>query len=220
MEKFTIGEALGFAWQRVKYRLGFFMGIILFVFALPCALMFITPALGRGMAIWWMVLMMLATYYLMLGLINISIQTVRGKKPTFNDLFIHPKALLSFIIAYILMYIPVMIGMMFLIIPGFYLFMRWYFFMFYIVERDMGPIEALTASWHATKGSAFHLFCFTFVAGLIGMLGVLALGVGVLVSMPVVMVATARVYCLLEDDEEAEEAAEDADESTAVFPAE
>jgi len=61
---------------------------------------------------------------------------------------------------------------------------RLYFAFFFIVDQDMPTIQAFSAAWQATQGKGLKIFLLLIVAGLIGGLGVLALCVGMLFTMP------------------------------------
>ena len=63
-----------------------------------------------------------------------------------------------------------------------------------VIDRGLGPIEAMKESWRVTKGHKWQLF-FLFLA-LIGLniLGAIALIIGLLVTVPISMLAAAHAY--------------------------
>jgi len=63
-----------------------------------------------------------------------------------------------------------------------------------IIDKSMGPIEALKISWHITDGSFWNLIAYWFVVLGINILGVLALGIGLLWSIPTTVLASAHIY--------------------------
>ncbi len=67
-------------------------------------------------------------------------------------------------------------------------------FPYFIVDGRANPIDALKGSWALTKGSTWNLLLFTFLLGLINMLGALAFGIGLLATIPTAQVAHAFVY--------------------------
>ncbi len=71
---------------------------------------------------------------------------------------------------------------------------------YFIVDGRANPIDALKRSWALTKGSTWNLLLFNFLLGLINMLGVLAFGIGVLATIPTVLVAHAFVYRKLQSN--------------------
>ena len=71
---------------------------------------------------------------------------------------------------------------------------RLYFGPFFIVDQGMGPIEALEASWNATRRQKFRTAGLFVVSSLVGMLGLFALLVGVVVSMNMFFLMWASAY--------------------------
>ncbi len=71
---------------------------------------------------------------------------------------------------------------------------RLYFGPFFIVDQGMGPIEALEASWEGTKRQKLRTAGLFVVSSLVGMLGLFALLVGVVVSMNMFFLMWASAY--------------------------
>jgi uncharacterized membrane protein len=67
-----------------------------------------------------------------------------------------------------------------------------------VVDKKMGPIEALKESKKLTEGKRMQLFYFVLAILGINLLGTLALGIGLFVSIPVSMLAMVHVYHTLE----------------------
>jgi uncharacterized membrane protein len=71
------------------------------------------------------------------------------------------------------------------------------FVTFIVVDREVGPIEAMTESKRITHGYKWSLLGFSLVLVFINLLGILALVVGLLVSIPVSSLSFAYAYRLL-----------------------
>jgi len=65
---------------------------------------------------------------------------------------------------------------------------------YFVVDKGLGPINALKASSRTTMGVKGVLFLFGIVCFLINLLGALCLGIGLFATFPTVMVAMALVY--------------------------
>jgi len=63
-----------------------------------------------------------------------------------------------------------------------------------LVDRAMGPIDAIKNSWAVTSEELVSYIGIVFVLQLIGMAGAIACGVGVLVTAPMVLCATVAAY--------------------------
>jgi len=61
---------------------------------------------------------------------------------------------------------------------------RLYFALFFAVDKDMAALEALSASWEATNGKGLKVAALLLVSGVFGLLGGLALCIGLLFTLP------------------------------------
>jgi hypothetical protein len=65
---------------------------------------------------------------------------------------------------------------------------------YFVVDKGMGPIEALKASARITKGNRMRLLALFAAGMLISLFGALALIVGLLVAIPVITLASVHAY--------------------------
>lgn len=109
-----------------------------------------------------------------------------------------PQKYWEFLGAYLLTLVIIAVGFVLLIIPGIILLMVLYFTPFLVIDRRLGPLQAIAESARITKGYRWQLFIFTLALALINILGFLAVFVGLLVSIPVSWLAMAHAYRILE----------------------
>lgn len=109
----------------------------------------------------------------------------------------HPTSYLKFFATSLLTSLAIGFGLVLLIVPGLIAMVLFMFSTFVVVDRGLGPLDALKTSMEMTKGNRWPLFGFAVLTALIIALGVLALGVGLLVAVPIVGLATAYAYRLL-----------------------
>lgn len=88
------------------------------------------------------------------------------------------------------------LGLLLVIAPGIIIALGTCLYMFFVVDGD-GAIDALKASFSATGEQKKALFLFLLVAFLLNVAGALALGVGLLVTVPVSFLALATIYVRL-----------------------
>ena len=104
---------------------------------------------------------------------------------------------LHFVAAQLLMMLIVCAGILLFIVPG----IRWslmYFFAPYLVlDKNMGPIEALKASAQMTDGIKWDMLGFMAASTALAYLGLLAFVVGIVVSAPVAMLSYVVLYRLV-----------------------
>lgn len=118
---------------------------------------------------------------------------VDGHKPAIGDFFkLHNFG--AFVIASILVGIATMIGMIALIIGAFVVAFFLYWTLNFVIDRNMGPIDAIQSSFNAIKTDAGNLFVLAILNTVILVVGAMLLGVGLLVAMPLAMLASMVAY--------------------------
>ena len=94
----------------------------------------------------------------------------------------------------ILSSVIIFFGFVLLIVPGIIAAVGLGFFPYLIIDRDMGPIDALKESWHISKGNKWQLFLLALATLGLNFVGFILLVVGLLVTMPVTMLAVTHAY--------------------------
>lgn len=130
--------------------------------------------------------------------IRVSLNLADGQPVTWRDLFPSSPLVLNYLVASILFGLIVTGGLLLLIVPGVIWGLKFYFYAYFIVDKDSNVLDALRASARATSGVKWDLFRLALASIGIVLLGVLALFVGVLVAAPVVQMAWAFAYRTLE----------------------
>jgi uncharacterized membrane protein len=190
--KFSKGEAIKFGWSTTIDNLGLFVVAILIMLVIQ-----MMPVLLTQSAVVMIVGTLLGMVVTM-GIMRMVLRFVDGDRGELVDLFATFPLLVNYVIATILVSIIVMIGMVFFIIPGIFFGIRLQMYTWAIVDKQVGPLEALQLSWDMTRGSAWNLILLGLLLGLINMLGLLAIGIGMVVTGPLAMIATGYVYRQLE----------------------
>ncbi len=132
--------------------------------------------------------------FVTIGLLRISLKLNAGQPTVFKDLWSGGPWFFKYFIGSVLYGVAVAVGLVLLIIPGIILAVRLKFFDYLIIDKGMNPIQALKASWAMTKDHVWELFVLLFVLALINLAGSLIVFVGLLVTVPVSMMATVLVY--------------------------
>jgi uncharacterized membrane protein len=137
---------------------------------------------------------MLIESFLFVGLNRTFIAAARGETPQFATLFSGGSRFLVFFGTLLLMYIAILIGFVFLVVPGVILALGLGPALFFVSDTDLGVIDSLKASWDAMKGHKGNYFLFGLVGACLMIAGILACCVGELVAFPVFLVAQAIIY--------------------------
>ena len=100
----------------------------------------------------------------------------------------------KYLIGSILYGLIVFAGTILLIIPGIIWGIQFCFYDYFIIDKGLGPIEALKRSSAITRGVKWDLFVFSLILLGINLLGALCLLIGLFATIPTTMVAIAFVY--------------------------
>lgn len=196
-EKFSISEAIHFGWNTMKSNLGFFIGLLIFVF-LFTSLSSIIAAKATEANIFLGIIFYIADFSLSIiisiGLVKIALRFCDNEKGRFADLFSQYPLFPQYLVGSILYGLIVFAGTILLIIPGIIWGIQFCFYDYFIVDKGLGPIEALKRSSAITRGVKWDLFVFFLILSGINLLGALCLLIGLFVTIPTTMVALAFVY--------------------------
>ena len=91
----------------------------------------------------------------LIPLLTAALASVRRKKISFSQSLeaLNFKRYLNFLGTQILTFLAIIISLLALVIPFFFIMPRLVLASFFVVDQDMGPVEAIKASWNTTKGA-------------------------------------------------------------------
>ena len=118
----------------------------------------------------------------------------RGDKLEIKDMFEAFKNYWNAVLASLLVFVIVVIGLVILIIPGIIFACKLAFTPYLVVDRKMAVIEAVKESWRMTGGHAWKVFLIGLLGIPIGIAGLICLGVGVIISIMWITLALASLY--------------------------
>lgn len=73
-----------------------------------------------------------------------------------------------------------------------------------VIDKGLGPWDALVTSWRVVTRNWFSVFFTLLLGGILGMLGIIALGIGVLLTIPITIAALLYAYEMLFSTPQAE----------------
>jgi len=129
-----------------------------------------------------------------IGYNKIFLRINDGEKPKFTEIFQEYKIFWRYLGVSILVPLTVLGGLILFIIPGLIWLVRFSFAPIIVIDTSVGPINSMKESYAITKGSFWKLVLFWLVIGLINLLGLILMGVGLLVSIPVSTLAYVQIY--------------------------
>jgi hypothetical protein len=187
----VIGDSIEFGWNSVKSRLWFFIGIF-FLFAALSAMAAYASGIGTR------IVLGILIFGISIGYFKLAVDIVDGKAPEFKELFSCFSLLLKYLVASIIYKIVVIIGLVLFIIPGLIWGVQFGFYPFILVKERLGPIKALRKSSAITEGVKGKLIFFALTLFGINLLGLIALGIGIIVTIPLSVITVAHMFSQLE----------------------
>ena len=191
---FKVGEALTYGWERYKQNALNWIGI--FVLA---GVVLIAISLAGGSDtdsaryILFSLISLIIGWLLQGVLYRGALDEVDGRKPEFGSFFQLPnigQILLTSLIVGIL----TGVGTLLFIIPGIIIAFLSYFAMPFVVDRKVSAIDGIKASWSLISKNVGPLLLLALAVIGINLVGAILLLVGLLVTLPVSVIAATYAY--------------------------
>jgi uncharacterized membrane protein len=188
-------DALSTGWRLTKSRFPLllaFVGTLLLLGAIRFALE--NPIESQGIKVVLGIGFQLLNWYLTFNALGVSLKLIDDKPVEYADLWRPQSQFWFYVLATLLYGLITALGTLLLVVPGIILGLMFMFYGYVMIEKSLGPIEALKESKRLTQGVKMDLFFFSLLAIGLNILGMLALVVGVFVTMIVTYLAIAHLY--------------------------
>ncbi len=205
-QAWDVGEVLSTAFEAFKNNWAVLVGSF-FVFGalllplggLPYVLTY-THTLDKGLASGLVSIScsfanLLVQSFLRVGMVRIFLAVARGQRAEIGDLFSGASHFLPmFVVVFITALIEVVGCCSFGFIP---VYMGLCFAEYFVVDQNMGPIDALSAAWRCAEGQRGQVFVYALVALLVYLAGAAFCGVGMLATAPIALLGFTIIYLRL-----------------------
>ena len=139
--------------------------------------------LGSLPKVGWLVI--LIQYPLMFGFAAVGARLKQGQSTNFSDFFEGFRNFLTLLLLGLVTQILIILGLVLLIVPGVYLMVGYILAPWFVLDRKVDFWEAMELSRRTVQHHWFHFFGLVLLIILINLLGTLAVGLGLLVTIPV-----------------------------------
>ncbi len=136
----------------------------------------------------------LLSLFLTVGLTRMNLASARGAHAKIGMLFSGGPYYLRVLGAAILFWALVIIGLAFLIVPGIYVMLTYWPYKYFLVDTDCSVSESFRLARQYTVGHRWSFLRVAILSVLTYFVGILCLGVGVFVAMPIVSLMWAVAY--------------------------
>jgi len=162
-QKNIVGNTIKFAFKTLVDNYALFVmiiGMTIFI------IIFVGFLLLRSMFLYGLLMVLLGSGFY-LGLDKIALMLCDGGKPLEKVLFscfnLVPRALMAFV----LFFVMVSIGMILFVLPGIFILIRFSLFPYCIIDKNAGVIESLNMSYEITENNAWNWVCLCVLLSLI-----------------------------------------------------
>jgi uncharacterized membrane protein len=194
MPEAGIGSALTYGWRRMKDNF-----LVLFL-AVLVVVVFMVPLEVDGEEFDTLLQFLSTAYALLLypivnyGADMIFLKSVRGDQVEVKRIFDGFRNYINVVLASLLTFGLIGIGLVVFLIPGIYVACRLAFVSYLVMDEGLDPIAAVEASWRITRGHAFKIFTLGVLSVFIFIAGLALLLVGVFPAMMWIKASFAALY--------------------------
>ena len=181
-----LGDYFKTGWGLFKQYPGGFVGFCLLYLLIQAALHSI-PYVGA-------VASFAVSTPLLMGNFIVSAKLLHGQTPEFRDFFAGFQYFLPLLLLSLVAGLFIGIGTLLLIIPGLYLLVAYMFASYLVVDRRLDFWPAMELSRRTVNPRWFGYFAFVLLVVLLNLAGAIALGVGLLVTIPLSFCAVTAAY--------------------------
>jgi uncharacterized membrane protein/DNA-directed RNA polymerase subunit RPC12/RpoP len=200
---FTIGAILKEAWQKTSGVKGPIWGAALMIFLVIIGfslggwlLSTVLGGEGENLALSaaLQITLTVAIYPLIAGVMMIGLRHSVGRPVSWKQAFGYFALLLPLVVSSLLATVLTFVGFLLLLLPGIYLSLAYMLVIPLIVDKGMGPWQAMEASRQAIHQCWFKAFGLYFVMVLIYLVSIIPLGLGMIWTLPMFVMVSAILY--------------------------
>ena len=224
---FSVGAAFGYGWNKFKANLGPILIVAVVLFAVVAVIQILQYAVSGGSntafevdpntgqlestspgmlggsiiaSLFFGALSFLAQLVIESGIVKGSLDLTRGRAISLGTMF-SGIDFVQVLIASLILAVATIIGIVLCVLPGLAVLFLTSFTLYFIIDKGMPAIEAIKASVSFTMANAGTLIVFFLACIAAYIVGALLCGVGLLVAVPVVVIAQAYAYRTLQGEQ-------------------
>ena len=201
-QPFDLGAAFSYGWNKFQQNAGPLIGVMLIVLvgtAIAFGIRFVvfnsTSSVFTALVFSAIsqVIYFLIVGALQIGLYRAALAVTSGRPIVFSELY-SSENIGPFLMTVFLYGLAVGVGLILCVIPGIVVAFLGFLAPFYVLDQNQSPVDALKSSFSTVQANLGAMVPFGILAFLVYIAGAIACGIGILVSAPVALIATAYVY--------------------------
>jgi len=204
-EKISIESAFSVGWAHTKRQFVPLLLVSVVSWVIPTAFFLISSLMGlfipKDQAVIKLlytvvssVLSLAVNAILELGMINVYLRVLDGEEAKVADLFSATKQMFTYVMGNFCFNFMLFWGYICFIVPGVIVSIAVQFYSYFIVDKEIGPIESIRASWIASRGDRLNIFLMVLLFHLLRGFGTMMFVIGVIPVNMIISLATADLY--------------------------
>ncbi|MFJ2668693.1 hypothetical protein ACIO14_30540 [Nocardia fluminea] len=202
-----VGDAIGYGWTKFKDNALVWIGMVVVAFLIQAVISFLfglgnsgdtdyDGGVSFGFGLWQILGTIVSTvigYLISAAFVRGSLHETDGNKPGFGSFFQFTNVG-AVIIAGLLVGLATGIGLLLCVLPGLVVaFFTWWTMQF-VIDRDQDGVTAIKSSFSAISSNAGPLLLLALALFGINIVGALLCGIGLLVTIPLTIIASTYAY--------------------------
>lgn len=201
MNNFSATECIRFGWETFKKRGWFLVGVTALMLVVSWLIGGVVGGIfgaDESLGFLAFVANFALSTLLSMGFTHVMLRSHDSLETAeVKDLW-HPRPFWNYFFVQLIVGITVFLGFLLLIVPGIFAALVFFFVLYLVIDKGLGPIEAMKESARITKGNRMQLLLLALIVALLNILGLVALLIGALVTIPVTTLAIVHAYRTLE----------------------
>ncbi len=193
----TAGEAIRFGWEKMKKHFWFFVGLLILIWLVQVIPTGFANIFKHKLVVLYALFTILAwvlQIIVRMGTIKISLDVIDKGETNFGTLFACAHLFIRFILGTLIYFLIVLAGFVLLIVPGIIWAIKYQFYAYLIVDKNLSPMDAIKKSGEITAGNKGKLFWIGILFGLINIAGAICFLVGLFATIPTTLMAMSYIY--------------------------
>ncbi len=194
MKSFSTKEALVVGWQTFKERPFFLIGLFILTTVISSVMGLVAENVSGSTGVVINLVDFAIQIILGMGITLILLRVYDKSETDYTDLVEPLHLFWKYLVMTILVVSIITIGLVLFLVPGIVAGIALAFAPYLVVDRNMGPVQAIKESMRITHGHRWGLFIFGFLIFVINILGAIVFGMGLFLTIPITALAAVHVY--------------------------
>ncbi|MCL5011972.1 MAG: hypothetical protein M1320_00935 [Patescibacteria group bacterium] len=198
MNTISIKKTFSWAWDMLLKHFWVLVGIFAIVIVTRAIFSTLSSYAGDHHMGWLSILITIVNVFIQIvfgiSTVAIALKLYAGESVRVKEVFYTHGKFKDYILAGILYLLILCAGFILFIIPGFVWMIKYQFFPWLLIEKNLKPTEALRASARITAGNKWKLFWYWILSIGVSLVGLVVVGIGIIPAAALVFLGYTFLY--------------------------